>query len=120
MLLDYLRATDPAAAKLGYPLPSAAELQTILKALEDKRPPQDHIAINEMNSEEGRAILGGITAHQYWASAGVPTKIFPPKLFAKYGIPDHARTIAEGFSPMMRDNAISGRIHPLHVAQVSI
>jgi asparagine synthase (glutamine-hydrolysing) len=123
LLLDYLRAPDPASVNLGFPLPSDMERLGILKFAESIPPPQDHISISDMSFSdvpEARAMLGGISTHRVFATTGAPASIFPAEALEKYGTPNHAKTVAEGFSPQVREKAISGQWHPLQVAQVRL
>ncbi|KAJ7580835.1 putative asparagine synthase [Mycena floridula] len=123
LLLDYLRATDPASAQLGIHLPSAAELAAIVKVLEEMKPPQDHISISELSftdSPLGRAMLGGISTHRVWSTTGVPAEIFSQEVLAHFGPPDHSRTIAEGIRAEARARSVNGEWHPLNTALYTV
>jgi asparagine synthase (glutamine-hydrolysing) len=121
LLLDYLRALDPASRPLGIPLPAAEELRAVLSLVEGMPPPQDHISISGMSftdARAGRAMLGGISTHRVWGTTGVPAEIFTRGVLDAVGMPDHAKTVAEGLDAKARDMAITGQWHPLHVALV--
>ncbi|KAJ7573232.1 putative asparagine synthase [Mycena floridula] len=119
LLLDYIRATDPASAQLGIPLPNSTELEAMVKVLEGMKPPQDHVPISQLSftdSLQGRAMLGGISTHRFWATTGVPAEIFSSEVLTRFGRPDHARTVAEGTRAEARAKAVGGEWHPLNAA----
>ncbi|KAJ7573240.1 putative asparagine synthase [Mycena floridula] len=111
LLLDYIRATDPASAQLGIPLPSSTELEDMVKVLEGMKPPQDHVSISQLSFTDSL---------QVWATTGVPAKIFSSEALTRFGRPDHARTIAEGTRVEARAKAVSGEWHPLNTALYTV
>jgi asparagine synthase (glutamine-hydrolysing) len=107
---------------LGFLLPSEVERMSMIKTAENTSPSQDHLSVNTTSfsdAPKGHVMLGGITAHRVFTAFSPPLTIFPTQALQKYGTPNHARTIAEAFAPQVREKAVSGKWHPLHVAQAS-
>ncbi|KAJ7595204.1 putative asparagine synthase [Mycena floridula] len=123
LLPDYLGATDPASTQLGISLPSSAELAAILSGIEGKKLPQDHTTLSSMSftdSPLARAMMGGLSTHQFWASHSLPEDIFTSKVLAHVGPVDHCRTVAEGIRAEVREKSINGQWHPLNTSLYTV
>ncbi|KAJ7576694.1 putative asparagine synthase [Mycena floridula] len=125
LLLDYLRAIDPASTQLGIALPDAAELESLVIAMENfsGKLPQDHASISGMSfsdSPQARAMLGGISTHRIMASMCLPPEIVRSDILARFGPMDHSRTIAEGIRAEARAKAVNGAWHPLNTSLYTV
>ncbi|KAJ8085950.1 hypothetical protein PM082_004769 [Marasmius tenuissimus] len=123
LLLDYLRAIDPAAVQLGLPLPTLSENATMLDALQGQRPAQDHGSMREVPLTDGRVgsqMLGNLATHKTWAAISIGQAVFSEEVLDTVGPTDHLLAIAEGLRPEARANIASGRWHPLHSGMYTI
>ena len=123
LLLDYLRAIDPAAVRLGMQLPTLSENVAILDVLQGQRPAQDHGSIREVPLADGRVgsyMLGNLATPRTWAAISIGQAVFNEQVLDTVGPTDHILTIAEGLRPEARANITSGRWHPLHSGMVRL
>ncbi|KAJ7782259.1 nucleophile aminohydrolase [Mycena maculata] len=97
-LVDSLRKPDPAGLMATVPVLSLSK--------------------NSYNDAQlARRMFGGISSHHaYAAAATAGVEVYNVAALAVTGPPDVPRAIAEGFDPRVREKAISGEWHPLHVA----
>lgn len=117
-LPDYLRAPDLASANLGIDLPSEAERAKLVKGLEAKSL-EAEMGMTPMSYEDSktaRAMLGGISLHRHFAVATPPSSMFTSEAVSSCGTIDGALAIAEYMNGIVRQHAIDGTWHPLHVA----
>ncbi|KAJ6457124.1 putative asparagine synthase [Mycena vitilis] len=116
--VDYLRQPDSAGAALGLNLPSDVERAAILNRIQLASVPVLSLSRNSYTDAQlGRKMLGGISAHRaYAASSCAPAEVFNLMTLNAVGVPDAARAIAESTDPRVREKAISGQWHSLHVA----
>lgn len=121
--IDFLRAVDPAAVKLGFPLPDVAEMKRELEGRMASVLPQDHISIRYLGHEDemmGRGMLGGIFGHRFVAAMSPEREVFCEEVRKAVPECEHSEVIAEGLSPVVRRNAVSGRWHPLNTSMVRL
>ncbi|KAF8964576.1 putative asparagine synthase [Flammula alnicola] len=119
LLVDYLRSPDPAGSSLGLSLPSPAELEPMVKAIEGSRPAQDQIPISEMSFDDhqlSRSMVGGISTPRVWATTTTPEKLFHPRILETLEVADPTMAIAEGLRPEAREKMASGNWHSLNSA----
>ncbi|KAF8176883.1 putative asparagine synthase [Mycena galopus ATCC 62051] len=102
--LDYLRNPDPAAANLGIPLPSESERHAMS---------EEYQAKTSMKQLPPKAI----TPLQLEARRGIDAEIFRPAITELVGRTKLSCCIEEGTDTRVRQNSISGKWHPLHIAQ---
>ncbi|KAJ7811065.1 putative asparagine synthase [Mycena olivaceomarginata] len=116
--VDYLRKPDPAGLALKLELPLDEERQAMLNRIQMATVPVLSLSKNSYTDAQlARRMLGGISSHRaYAAAATAGAELFNPTALTVAGEPDVARAIAEGLDPRVREMAISGEWHPLHVA----
>ncbi|KAF8145655.1 putative asparagine synthase [Mycena galopus ATCC 62051] len=117
--LDYLRNSDPAAANLGIPLPSESERHATSEEYQAKTsmrqlPPK---AMSLQKSDGPRGLLNASTPLQLEARRGIDAEIFRPAIVELVGRTKLSRCIEEGTDIRVRQNSISVKWHPLHIAQ---
>ena len=115
---DYLRSPDLASAHLGIDVPSDGERAALIAGLEAKSV-QAEMGMNPMSytdSKVARYMLGGISLHRYLAVATPPSSMFTECAREAVGSVDGALAIAEFMNGIVRQHAIDGSWHPLHVA----
>lgn len=69
------------------------------------------------DAKVARSMLGGISLHRHFAVATPPASIFTKQALDACGETDGALAIAEYMNGIVRQHAIDGTWHPLHVAQ---
>ncbi|KAJ7121253.1 putative asparagine synthase [Mycena crocata] len=120
LLPDYLRQPDELSAQMfNFPLPTALERMTILKAIASRPRAQDHVSLSDLSltdSQLGREMLGGLITHRTIGITSPPNKFFTQAVLDEHGNSDVARSIAEFFRPHIREDIASGRWHSLHGA----
>ncbi|ESK93670.1 likely peroxisomal biogenesis aaa atpase pex1 [Moniliophthora roreri MCA 2997] len=116
---DFLRAVDPAAHRLGFPLPNETEIIAAFDKFESSGLRQDHISTRKVSFQEnqlGRDLLGGISTHVMVSSSGLSDSAYP-QLVLDHTIPSDPTVIAsESISLDARRKMCSGQWHPLHSA----
>ncbi|KAL0566412.1 hypothetical protein V5O48_015604 [Marasmius crinis-equi] len=123
LLLDYLRAIDPAAAPLGIPLPTPSENAAILDVMQGQKPAQDHGSMRDIPSASepvSSVVLGNLSTLRSWAALSPSPATFREEVLDSVGPTDYLLTIAEGLRPEARENIASGRWHPLHSGMYTI
>ena len=106
---------------MGLDLPSASELESIVKVVEGTRPAQDQIPIIPMSysdHQKARAMVGGISTPRVWAMLTTPRTLFVSKAVEMYKFDDTTTTVAENMRPEARRNMVNGNWHPLNSALV--
>lgn len=117
-LPDYLRAPDLASSNLPIEMPGAEDRAALIKGLE-KQSVEADMGMTPMSFDDAktaRAMLGGISLHRNFAVATPPPSMFTQKARDSCGTIDGALAIAEYLSGTVRQHAIDGSWHPLHVA----
>ncbi|KAF7296690.1 Asparagine synthase [Mycena chlorophos] len=117
---DYLQAPDAAGEALGLELPSEAERQAIAQAYTamTKLPLRTASVLNPEKANAPRPLVT-TASHLFMLSPlmsdGVKN-MFHPKIVQQMNPRDAAWYIEEGISPVVRENSVSGRWHPLNVS----
>ncbi|KAJ7443533.1 putative asparagine synthase [Mycena latifolia] len=117
--IDYLRQADPAGLALGLELPSDAERQEIRNRMQTAGAVPLFALSNYSYSDSqlARKMLGGISTHRAYAAAtSAGPEVYNAAVLEFTGGPDVTRAIAEGIDARVREKAVSGEWHPLHVA----
>lgn len=99
-------------------MPTDEERAALVKQLEAKSL-EAEMGMSGMSYEDSqvaRAMLGGISVHRHFAVATPPPYIFTDEAIEACGQIDGALAIAEFMNGIVRQKAVDGTWHPLHVA----
>ncbi|KDQ07926.1 hypothetical protein BOTBODRAFT_38363 [Botryobasidium botryosum FD-172 SS1] len=116
---DYLRAPDPATRDPVVSLPTDAERAVLLHKIESTPAPVAQLALQQMSytdQAEARSVLGGISTPRSWAAILFDAELFVPEIPWAFGKAEGTMMIAQGLEPRARENAASGKWHPLHTS----
>ncbi|KAJ7138177.1 putative asparagine synthase [Mycena epipterygia] len=114
---DYLRDSDPAAAGLGFALPSDTERRELASELE-ANPAMPQFSGRPMVSlNPAPDTLINIGSHRL-TTTGNPfmASMFRSQVLDVVGTPDMARCVEEGIDPRVRQHSVSGNWHSLNVS----
>ncbi|CAK5281272.1 unnamed protein product [Mycena citricolor] len=118
LIPDFLRQPDHVSEKLfGMDLPMEQERLATLKAIVSRPRAQDHVSLSDLSltdSQLARQMLGGLITHRTIGVTSPPNHFYSTEMLDEYGHPSIATSIAESFSPIVRENIASGRWHALH------
>ncbi|KAJ7140775.1 putative asparagine synthase [Mycena epipterygia] len=115
---DYLRDSDPAAAGLGFALPSETQRRELSSELEAK-PAMPQLSERSMASALNPIphTLIKIGSHRVTSSVNrLGASIFQSQILDVVGAQDMARCVEEGIDPRVRQHSVSGNWHSLNVA----
>ncbi|KAL0568632.1 hypothetical protein V5O48_013351 [Marasmius crinis-equi] len=113
---QFIHAIDPAAIPLGIPLPTSEDLDATGKAMEGRRPPQDHYSLGAPPPSTTQSNMGLITVHKAFAASSYGPAFYRPEVIAEVGHPDAPLSVAEGLKAEVRAKMSSGQWHPLNGA----
>ncbi|KAL0062126.1 hypothetical protein AAF712_011053 [Marasmius tenuissimus] len=117
---NFIRAIDPAAVPLGIPLPTSEELEATRKAMEGRRPPQDHHSLGSPPPSTTQSDMGLVTVHKAFAASTYGQAFYRPEIILELGVPDSPLSVAEGLKAEARAKMTSGQWHPLNGALYTV